>query len=73
MLKFIYWFTGIIATFVVGYIAYKYMKKIKNTRIHQKAEKMEDIKGAEFKLDDGEDLHIKKKESRSGGFCFFLK
>jgi hypothetical protein len=59
MLNFIYWITGIIATFISGYVAYKIMKKIKNIKIQQKAEKMENIKGAEFKLEDGEDIHIK--------------
>lgn len=42
------------------------MKKIQNVRIHQKSEKMEGVKGAEFELKDGEDLHIKDMEITQG-------
>lgn len=62
MLNFIYWFTAIIMTFVAGYITYKHMKKIKDVSIRQQAEKMENTKGANFKLTNGDDLHIKNME-----------
>lgn len=59
MRDFIYWATGIIATFVVSYLTYKHMKKIKNIHINQEAEKMANVKGADFELMEGEDLYIK--------------
>ena len=38
------------------------MKYIKNVKIQQNAEKLEDIKGAEFRLTNSDDLHIKNME-----------
>lgn len=62
MENFIYWFTSISATFIAGYITYRHMNKIKNVKINQTAEEMEDIQGAKFQLRDGEDTHIKDME-----------
>ncbi len=62
MLDFFYWFSSLVMTIILSYVAYKFVKKIKNTKIHQSAEIMKDIKGADFQLRDGEDLKIKNME-----------
>jgi hypothetical protein len=38
------------------------MRKIHNIKIQQGGEKLEDVKGADFNLKDGEDIYIKKME-----------
>lgn len=38
------------------------MTKIKGTRIHQSADELTNVTGAEFQLTDGKDLHIKDLE-----------
>lgn len=58
MLNFLYWFSSLIITIIFSYVTYKFVKKIKNTKIHQSADVMEDVKGANFKLLDGEDFQI---------------
>lgn len=62
MMDFIYWITGIIIAIILSYVTYKKVKKINDVKIQQEAEKLEDIKGADFQLKDGEDIHIKGME-----------
>lgn len=50
---------GLVGIAVTIYFSKNYiMKKIKDTKIVQSAEEMENIKGAKFDLKDGEDLLI---------------
>lgn len=60
MLNFIYWITGIVITIIFSYKAYRYihMKQINNVKIQQNGEKLTDVTGADFKLTNGDDLHI---------------
>jgi len=44
MINFVYWITSIITAFIISYITYKCMKKIKNICIRQKAKKMHNVK-----------------------------
>ena len=62
MLNFFYWVSGILVTIIFSYIAFKYMSKIKNIKIHQKAEKMTDVTGVDVELRDGENVHVKNMD-----------
>jgi hypothetical protein len=66
MSDFIYWATSIVATILVGLWGYRRMNKIKNVRINQQAEEMEDVTGADVELGDGENLHIQDVDVRQG-------
>lgn len=59
MLDFIYWASGIIIPILLGYGFYRYMRKVEDVDIQQQGEKMDGVKGADFQLTDGDDLHIK--------------
>jgi hypothetical protein len=62
MLDFIYWITSIIIPLIVGGIAFKNMNKLKNIKIKQEAERLESVVGAEFNLQNGENIHIKNMD-----------
>lgn len=38
------------------------MNKIKNVKIHQKGEKMNNVTGADFELGDGKNIHVKNMD-----------
>lgn len=59
MLDFIYWITGILLTIFLAYKGYKFMNRIENTKINQKADILKGVKGVDITLGDKEDLHIK--------------
>ena len=52
-----------IVVLILGYFTVKkFMNKIENIKINQKAEKLIDVKGVDFKLANGEDIHIKNMD-----------
>lgn len=55
----IYWIIKIVLAVITCYLTYKIVTKIQNVKIDQKAEIMEDVKGVDITLGNGEDLHIK--------------